>query len=581
MQSIYTHLKPFFIENKKRYIIALSGLLIENLLVLVPPYLMGYLIDAIYNDTLTRRSLLAMMTLFLIVILLSYVIGSVWGYQLFGGSRLLARKLRTQLMSHFLKMRSVFYEKFTTGDLMARATNDLDAISEMAGYGVMVMLDSTVFLGSIMVMMFLSVSWKLTLVSLLPIPVLAYILKKLGDQVNVRYKASQDAFAFINDDVLEAVEGIRVIRAYVQEDNMQTKFDHQTEDVLQKNIAVAKINSTFQPLITILLGVSYMIAFGYGAILVSQGQLSLGKLVAFQVYLGMIVWPVQSIGELMNLVQQGSASLDRVMAVLDETDNMEEEGKQSVGGNPTLEFSDFTFQYPSSKEANLSHLDLSIHEGQTIGIVGKTGSGKTTLVRQLLRQYPLGSGHLLVSSHNLQDVKSADLNKTVGYVPQDYILFSRSIRENIAFGKENATDEEVMNAVRLAHFEKDLARMPEGLDTLIGEKGVAISGGQKQRISIARAMLKNSEVLILDDTLSAVDSETEKSIVENIQRVRKNKTTFITTHRLSAIHHADWIIVMEDGKIVEEGTHSMLLSLPDGWYRAQYDRQKLKGEGIN
>src|SRR5699024_2894542 len=235
MKSIITYLKSFFIEIKKRYIIALSGLLIENLLVLSPPYLIGVIIDEIFKGTLTRERLIQLSTFFFGVIVLSYLISSVWGYQLFGGSSLLAKSLRTRLMDHFLKMRAVFYEKFSTGDLMARATNDLDAISEMAGYGVMTMLHSTVFLGAIVSVLFLSVSWKLTLASLLPIPLLGYLLKKLGDKVNVRYKASQDAFSSMNDDVLESVEGVRVIRAYVQEERMDSKFGTQTEDALQKN----------------------------------------------------------------------------------------------------------------------------------------------------------------------------------------------------------------------------------------------------------------------------------------------------------------------------------------------------------
>lgn len=579
MKTIFKHLKGFFIENKKRYIIALTGLLLENLLILIPPYLMGLLIDDIFKNTLTNSRLLQLSSVFFAVILISYLISAVWGYQLFGGSSLLAKSLRKRLMDHFLKMRAVFYEKFSTGDLMARATNDLDAISEMAGFGVMTMLDSTVFLGAIIFVMFWSVSWKLTFASLLPIPFLGYFLKKLGDKVNVRYKASQDAFSSMNDDVLESVEGVRVIRAYVQEERMQSKFGIQTEDALQKNIAVAKINATFQPLITVFLGISYMIAFGYGAILVSSDALSLGQLVAFQVYLGMIVWPVQSIGELMNIVQQGSASLERVMEVLEAGDQMEKEGHRELESEPSLTFSDFSFQYPSSSNENLHKVNLEIQKGQTIGIVGKTGSGKTTFVRQLLRQYPLGEGQLIISGHNVLEIEPEILKKTVGYVPQDYILFSGTIRENISFGKPHATEEEIKEAVKLAHFTEDLKRMPEGLDTLIGEKGVAISGGQKQRISIARALLKNPEILILDDTLSAVDAETEKSIIDNIRTVRKGKTTFITTHRLSAIYHADWIIVLENGKITEEGTHRQLLEEPSSWYRAQYERQQLKEEG--
>lgn len=578
MGIVLRYLKPFFKEHRKRYGFALFGMMVDNLLNLIPPYLLGVVIDAIFQETITRSWLYRQALIFLLVIIVTYVIGVLWGYQLFGGSNVLTRQLRKRLMDHFLQMKAVFYERFRTGDLMARATNDLQAISEMAGFGVMVMLDSTVLLGAIMIIMFVSVSWKLTLLTLLPIPLMGYLLKVLGDKVNKRYRESQDAFAEVNDEVLEAVEGVRVIRAYVQEENKQVQFEKQTEQVLEKNIAVAQINSTFQPIITILLGVSYVLAFGFGAVLVSNGELTIGQLITFQVYLGMLVWPVQSIGELINLTEQGSASLSRVVEVLEAGDDMEADGTYEINGNPAVDFSDVTFRYPSSSQANLNALKLKIEKGQTIGIVGKTGSGKTTLIRQLLRQYPLGEGDITLDGMSLQNIQFDDLHRTVGYVPQDYMLFSRSIRDNIAFGKSDATDEEIMEAVRMANFEADLERMLHGLDTMIGERGVAVSGGQKQRISIARALLKDPDLLILDDTLSAVDAKTEQHIIENIRKVRKGKTTLITTHRLSAIRHADWIIVLENGQIVEEGKNEDLLKNVGGWYRAQYEHQQMKGE---
>lgn len=575
MKELFKQLWPFFKSHKKRYGWGIFAMLFSNGAVLIPPYIIGNVIDQIYSNTLTTEKLLLQLGVFFLSIMVTYGTEVFWGYLFFGGRNLLAKELRERLMKHYLRMRATFYEKYRTGDLMARSTNDLDAISEMAGYGIMVTMDSTVFLGFILTMMFVSVSWKLTLWSMLTMPIMGYLLKVLGDKVNKRYLASQTAFADINDDVLEGVEGVRVVRAYVQEDAMAKRFADKTEDVLQKNIAVAQINALFSPITKILLGISYVIAFGYGAILVSNGELSLGKLISFQVYLGMLVWPVQAVGELINLVQQGSASMKRVAEVLEASDDMDEEGSKTDLEGHDIEYSEVTFKYPSSESANLTSVVAKITRGKTLGIVGKTGSGKTTFIRQLLRQYPVGDGAIKVGSEAIHELKSDVLRPMIGYVPQDYTLFSRSIRENIKFGKADATDEEIMEAVRLANFEEDLARMPEGLDTLIGERGVAISGGQKQRVSIARALIKNPEFLILDDSLSAVDAKTEQKIIDNIQKVRKGKTTIITTHRLSAIHHADWIIVLEDGEIIEEGTHLELIS-QNGWYGTQYQRQQLK-----
>lgn len=523
MKELFKQLWPFFKSHKKRYGWGIFAMLFSNGAVLIPPYIIGNVIDQIYSNTLTTEKLLLQLGLFFLSIVVTYGTEVFWGYLFFGGRNLLAKELRERLMKHYLRMRAAFYEKYRTGDLMARSTNDLDAISEMAGYGIMVTMDSTVFLGFILTMMFVSVSWKLTLWSMLTMPIMGYLLKVLGDKVNKRYLASQTAFADINDDVLEGVEGVRVVRAYVQEDAMAKRFADKTEDVLQKNIAVAQINALFSPITKILLGISYVIAFGYGAVLVSNGELSLGKLISFQVYLGMLVWPVQAVGELINLVQQGSASMKRVAEVLEASDDMDEEGSKTDLEGHDIEYSEVTFKYPSSESANLTSVVAKITRGKTLGIVGKTGSGKTTFIRQLLRQYPVGDGAIKVGSEAIHELKSDVLRPMIGYVPQDYTLFSRSIRENIKFGKADATDEEIMEAVRLANFEEDLARMPEGLDTLIGERGVAISGGQKQRVSIARALIKNPEFLILDDSLSAVDAKTEQKLLRIFKKSEKER----------------------------------------------------------
>lgn len=481
-------------------------------------------------------------------------------------------------MAHFLNMRSIFFEKYRVGDLMARSTQDVRAIADTAGYGMMVLMNATLFLTTIIGMMGISVSWRLTLFSLLPLALLAYAFDKLGNEVEQRFSIAQESFSSLNNDVLEVVDGIRVIRAYVKEAAYVQKFRDQTESMLKKNNRVADINAMFMPLVKIITSICTVNSFGYGAFLVYEGALSVGDIVAFQMYLSMIVWPIISIGELTNVLRQGSSAMHRVEDVLDTTDDMEEDGIKIIENSNDITMRGLNFQYPTSHEMNLSHIDIRIPKGKMLGIVGKTGAGKTTLLRQFLRQYPLGEGEFRYGENEVLNYKRRQVQGLIGYVPQDHVLFSRSVRDNIAFGKGQATDQEILDSIRIAAFDEDLLKMDEGLDTMIGEKGVSISGGQKQRISLARALIKNPEILILDDALSAVDAKTEQKIISNIQKVRANKTTIISTHRLSAVKEADEIIVLEDGQIIERGNHEELLSL-QGWYYEQYLRQELKEGG--
>src|SRR5699024_7973250 len=371
------------------------------------------------------------------------------------------------------------------------------------------------------------------------------------------------------------VDGIRVIRAYVKEEDYLDKFRKQTESMLVKNNRVADINAMFMPFVKIITSICTVISFGYGTSLVYEGTLSVGNIVAFQMYLGMIVWPIISIGELTNVLRQGRAAMIRVEDVLNTTDEMEENGFKDIEDSNDIVMQNLNFQYPTSQEMNLSQINIEIPKGKTMGIVGKTGAGKTTLLRQFLRQYPLGDGDFFYGDDRVLDYQRNQIQHLIGYVPQDHILFSRSVRDNIAFGKGQASDQEILESIKIAAFDEDLLQMNKGLDTMIGEKGVSISGGQKQRISLARALIKNPEILILDDALSAVDAKTEQRIISNIQQVRTNKTTLISTHRLSAVKEADEIIVLEEGQIVEHGNHEELLAL-QGWYYKQYLRQELK-----
>ncbi|MCG7345610.1 ABC transporter ATP-binding protein/permease [Sporosarcina sp. ACRSL] len=575
MFSVLFKLKWFFKENRKRYTIALVLLMMTNVLVILPPWLIGTAIDTIYTQTMTTNLLALFIGAMFLIMLVSYIGNFVWQYQLFGGAYVIERQLRTRLMRHFLKMTPTFYEKNKTGDLMARSTNDLRAISETAGFGIMTLIDSTLYLGTLIITMGFVVSWKLTLAAILPLPILAFILQVLGKKIHERYMVAQEAFGNLNDNVLEAVAGVRVVRAYVQERASEQRFADMTEDVYKKNMHVEKIDALFMPFSKVLTALTYMIGLGYGAHLVSAGEMTLGNLVTFNVYLGMIVWPMFAIGELINVLQRGNASLDRVMETLNYEEDVKDPDKPVDIDQPeSVGFNDVSFTYPMSHAVNLDHIELKLDRGQTLGIVGKTGSGKTTFVKQLLREYPAGDGEIVFSDVALQSLKKDQVRDWIGYVPQDHVLFSRSVRDNILFGRPDATEEDIAESIRLSYFEKDLEMLPAGLDTLVGEKGVALSGGQKQRISIARALVKNPEILILDDSLSAVDAKTEAKIIENIQSERSGKTTIITTHRLSAIQHADWIIVLDDGRVIEEGTHEDLLA-NNGWYKEQFDRQQI------
>lgn len=576
MFSVFKKLDWFFKYYWKRYLFAIIALIFASLLSLIPPKLAGFFINQIQYDTLTMKLLTILIVGYLLLAFVHYTVSFFWDYTLFSGAVILEKWLRSKLIAHFLKMSPPFFEKNKTGELMARSTNDLKAIALTAGFGVLTLVDSTTFMLMIIAVMGFTISWKLTVAALIPLPIMALIMNKYGSVIHNRFTEAQAAFGEMNTGVLESVRGIRVVRAFVQEDEAKDRFRNKTDEVYEKNMAVAKIDALFEPTIQILVGLSYTIGIGYGAFLVFNQAISLGDLVSFNVYLGMLIWPMFAVGELINVMQRGNASLDRVNDILHyQADVKNRENPIMLTDVNTISFDKVTFTYPGSKQPSIENVSITVNKGDTIGIVGKTGAGKSTLFKLLLRQYPRVEGTIAFSDVPIKDLDLEELRQSIAYVPQEQILFSKNIRENIQFGKEKATDEEIFQVMELAHFLNDIKELPNGLDTEIGESGVTLSGGQKQRVSLARAFIKNPEILILDDAMSAVDGKTEANIMNHLRKTRQGKTTFIASHRLSAVRHANQIIVLEDGKIMEQGTHENLIE-NNGWYKEQYELQQME-----
>lgn len=567
----------FFRLEKKRYIIGILALILVAILNLVPPKVMGGVIDRVTSGELTQGQLL--MSLFLLVLsaFAMYFLRYIWRMYILGTSYRLGQIMRFRLFDHFTKMSPSFYQKHRTGDLMAHATNDINALTRLAGAGVMSAVDATITAFVTLVTMAFSISWQMTLVAVIPLPFMAYATSRLGRKTHQAFGKSQAAFSELNNKVQESVSGIKVTKSFgYQEDELQS-FQEINDMTFVKNMKTMKYDVMFDPLVLLFIGASYVLSLLMGAFMVSAGQVTVGNLVTFITYLDMLVWPLMAIGFLFNMIQRGSVSYNRINRLLKETSDVQE-SKQPLQTiqNGTLVYDIDSFHYEN--EETLSDIHFALEQGQTLGLVGQTGSGKTTLIRLLLREYDLTDGRIMLDGNNIKDYKLSDLRRLIGYVPQDQFLFATSILENIRFGNPDAFLEKVEAATKLSRVYDDIMATPDGFETLIGEKGVSLSGGQKQRIAMSRAMILDPEILILDDSLSAVDAKTEHAIIENLKQTRQHKSTIITAHRLSAVVHADLILVLQDGHIIERGCHEDLIK-QGGWYADTYEAQQLEMEG--
>jgi ABC-type multidrug transport system fused ATPase/permease subunit len=576
MFSMFKKIWWYIKANWLRYVLAITFLNLASLASVIAPKLLEAGIDKIVNKTITKSSLLALFGMMIAVTVGGYLISWLWNYLLFGASIKLEYTIRRNYFRHLLKMDSHFFEKNSSGDLMTRATVDLNAIAMTAGYGILTLVDSVVYLIMILFMMMYTISFKLTIIVLIPIVFIGLGVKILGEKIHAAYAQSQIAFGEMNNLVLESIIGIRVTKAYVQEHAEIEKLKASGANAYRKNNRLVRINALFDPLFRAAFTAASAIAFGVGAYLVFRRELTPGQLVSFVVYLGMLGWPMFALGDLVNIMSRGNASYDRIDNIMSQTPEVKEPAAPVAVG-PTfkkLEFRDVTFAYPGSEFPAVENISFTLEKGKTLGIVGKTGSGKTTIIRLLLKQYCLRKGEVAINGVNIKDIAAGEVRGFFGYVPQEHILFSGAIYKNIAFGKENAGAEEIGAAAAAAAFQKDLETFDDGLDTVVGEHGVTLSGGQKQRLAIARALISDPEILILDDSLSAVDGTTEAEILQNLKKARKGKSAIIVAHRLTAVERADEIIVMDNGRIAERGSHEELMKLGK-WYYRQYTRQQL------
>lgn len=573
--GIFKRLAWFFREQRRNYAVGILALFMTSLMNLVPPKVIGSMVDAMNDHAMTARKLILWLGLLLVAAILQFLFRYGWRIHIWGGAATLERTLRTRLFWHFMRMDTTFYQRHRTGDLMAHATNDLNAIQNVAGGGILTLFDSILTGGTTLIAMVLVVDWRLTLVAILPMPLLAVMARKLGTRLHDSFIESQAAFSRLNDKTQESVTGIKVIKTFGQEKEDTADFDQIVDRTIKINRRVNMIDSLFDPTTTLIMGITYLITIVFGGYLVMQHQITIGQLVSFVAYVAALVWPMFAIGRLFNILERGNASYDRVEKLLAEKSAVVEAPeaiKTPATGDIRYAINQFT--YPGDDHAALVDVHFTLHAGQTLGIVGRVGAGKSTIFKLLMREFDNYDGVIEFGGHDIRKYSLDALLDAIGYVPQDNFLFSTTVGNNIRFSAYNENAAAVEAAARTSAVHDDILGFPEGYHTVVGEHGVSLSGGQKQRLAIARAVIGGPELLILDDALSAVDARTEEEILEHMQTDRANKTTIIAAHRLSSVMHADQIIVVDGGRIIERGTHDQLLA-GHGWYAEMWALQQL------
>ena len=572
---LFAQLSWYFRREWRRYLGAVSLLIIIAILQLIPPKVVGIVVDGVTQHHFSAGKVMMWIGTMVLIAVVVYLLRYVWRVLLFGASYQLAVELREDFYRQLSRQHPEFYLRHRTGDLMARATNDVDRVVFAAGEGVLTLVDSLVMGCAVLIVMSTQLSWQLTLLALVPMPIMALVIHRYGNLLHERFKAAQAAFSSLNDRTQESLTSIRMIKAFGLEDRQSAQFAADAADTGVKNMRVARIDARFDPTIYIAIGMANLLAIAGGSWMVMQGELTLGELTSFMMYLGLMIWPMLALAWMFNIVERGSAAYSRIRTLLAEAPVVDD-GTQAVPeGRGTLELAIERFSYPQTDKPTLCDVNVTLKPGHMLGICGPTGSGKSTILSLIQRHFDVDEGEIRFHDIPLRQLQLDAWRSRLAVVSQTPFLFSDTVASNIALGNPSATQEEIEHAARLACVHEDILRLPQGYDTEVGERGVMLSGGQKQRISIARALLLEAEILILDDALSAVDGRAEHQILHNLRQWGEGRTVIISAHRLSALSDASEIIVMQHGHIAQRGRHERLAA-EQGWYRDMHRYQQLE-----